>query len=206
MARPQVLSLWVILLLLAEHKDEHKFIWNGSEQTIKRGQLLTGRKRLSQISGLSEQQARSALATLKATNRITIKGYSKFSIITINKYDEYQLDNQQKRQQITNKQPTDNQQITTSNNDKNEKNEKKGGAALILLWEEHNEALNKAHPKLKDQIQAQIISAQKQGWEDTQIRGRIISMGGIDIKPWEMFVKKAGGYKKYVPPKTTDPI
>ena len=49
---PYRLSLWVHLILLANHKDK-KFLWNGKPVEVKRGQLITGRKKLSILTGIS---------------------------------------------------------------------------------------------------------------------------------------------------------
>ena len=114
--------LFLYLLLSANHEDNN---WRG--QTIKRGQLITGRKSLSDKTGLSEQNIRTCLDKLKSTNEITIKTTNKNSVITVLNYDLYQnkeTSNQQNNQQLTNNQPTTNQQLTTNKNDNNIKNVK----------------------------------------------------------------------------------
>lgn len=85
--------------------------WRGVE--IKRGQFITGRKKLSVETGLSEQQVRTCLKRLKSTNELTIETTTSYSIITVNNYDEYQflLKNQPTKQQ------SNNQRLTTTNND-----------------------------------------------------------------------------------------
>ena len=125
-SKPNVFVLWVHLLLMANHKPQ-KFVWNKEEITINRGQVLTGRNKLSLITGLTPQNIRTALTTLKSTNRITSKPYSKFSVFTINNYDQYQGDSQQLTNKLANNQPTTNQQLTTYKNDKNDKNDKRKG-------------------------------------------------------------------------------
>ena len=135
-------TLFIHLLLKANFKDKK---WKGYD--IKRGQVLTGRKILSDEIGLSEQQTKTALRKLQATNEITIKATNKFSIITLVNYSLYQdkktdsnqLNNQLKEQQATNNQPandpTSNQQATTTKNDKKEeelKNDKKENKYLDI--------------------------------------------------------------------------
>ena len=115
------MRVFLHLLLKANHKDGN---WQG--KTIKRGQVVTGRKSLSNELKISEQAIRTSLNKLKITNEITIETTNKFSIITIEKYDVYQdnqkENNQQKNQQATNEQPTSNQQLTTNNNNNNNNN------------------------------------------------------------------------------------
>jgi len=124
----QCVHLALHCLLKANHKDK-KIIWNNNEMIVRAGEFITGRKALRKETRLTEQKIRTALLILCNVGFITIKTTNKFSIISICKYNEYQIqetgNNQQSNQQITNKQPTSNQQITTNKNDKNDKNEKK---------------------------------------------------------------------------------
>lgn len=92
---------------------------------IKRGSFVTGRKKLAKELNITEQQVRTSLQHLQVTNEITIKKSNKYSIITVNNYDTYQVINQQDNQQITNNQPTNNQQITTYEEYKEDKKDKK---------------------------------------------------------------------------------
>lgn len=96
--------------------------------TIPVGSLVTGRKSLSVITGLTEQQVRTSLNKLISTNEITIKTTNKFSIISIVNWSKYQGDNQETNQPITNDQPTINQRITTSKESKKERREEVVGA------------------------------------------------------------------------------
>lgn len=73
------------LLLTANHKEKK---WQGI--TILRGQKLTSLEHLSKEVGLSVQQTRTALNKLKSTNEITIKSTNKNTLITIEKYSDYQ--------------------------------------------------------------------------------------------------------------------
>ncbi|NTU67987.1 MAG: hypothetical protein HGB02_03800 [Chlorobiaceae bacterium] len=109
-------SLFIHLLLLANHRETR---WRG--ETIGRGQVLTGRVQLSRELGMSEQEIRTALDKLKATNEITIRATKKYSVITVCNYASYQdkKDRKQPSKQPT-EQPRDNQQATTSNNDNND--------------------------------------------------------------------------------------
>ena len=114
------------LLLTANHKEKQ---WKG--QTILRGQKLTSIEHLADDVGLTIQQTRTALKKLKSTHEITIKTTNKNSLITIEKFNNYQFetdeDNKQNNKQfnnlITNNQQTNNKQITTNKNEKNDNND-----------------------------------------------------------------------------------
>lgn len=80
-----MVHLFIYILLQANFKDGN---WQGSE--VKRGQYITGRKSLSRATGISERTIRTCLQKLEATNEVTIEPTSKWSIITVVKYDKYQ--------------------------------------------------------------------------------------------------------------------
>ena len=109
--------LWLYILLTANHKQKE---WHGV--TIKAGQLLTGRKALSEATGLSEQNIRTSLKKLESTGEITTKSTNKYTLITIVKWAQFQVTGGGANQQLTNNQPTTNQQVTTNKNIKNVRN------------------------------------------------------------------------------------
>ena len=57
---------------------------------IKRGQVATTLSNIEQPNKMTRQEVRTAISNLKSTNAITIKRYSKFLVITIVNYEEYQ--------------------------------------------------------------------------------------------------------------------
>lgn len=119
----KMVHLFIHLLLKANNADGS---WRGTE--IKRGQRLTGRKSLSQETGISEQSIRTCLNNLCSTNEITIKSTSHFSVITLCNYEKYQS-----KQPITQPtkqpsiQPTVNQPLTNGQPTLNHKQEESEG-------------------------------------------------------------------------------
>ena len=73
------------LLLTANHKEKQ---WQGI--TIKRGQKLTSIQHLAEETNLSVKQIRTVLNKLKSTNEITTKSTNRNTLITIEKYSNYQ--------------------------------------------------------------------------------------------------------------------
>ncbi|MCI8654557.1 MAG: hypothetical protein HFJ48_01600 [Clostridia bacterium] len=116
-----VKTLFIHLLLKANFKDNY---WKDIE--IKRGQVLTSIEHLSQETGLSVQQIRTAINKLKSTGEITIEATSKYSLITVEKYNIYQKNDKKITNKITNNvtinQQTNNKQVTTNNKDNNNNN------------------------------------------------------------------------------------
>ena len=68
---------------------------------------------------------------------LNIKTYSKFSIVTVSNWTEYQQD----EQQVNNRRTTDEQQVNTDKNVKNDKNEKKVYGEFVRLTEEEHQKL-----------------------------------------------------------------
>lgn len=99
-------TLFFHLLLTANHAPAK---WRG--HTIERGQLITSLKHLSEETTLSVQQVRTSLNKLKSTSEITIKSTNKNTLITIEKYNVYQVndledntqDNTRSNKRATNK-------------------------------------------------------------------------------------------------------
>ena len=105
---PNTKILFIHCLLKANWK---KGYWHGLE--IQPGQFVTSLPKLSKETGLSMRQARTALEHLKATCEVTDKTFSKFRIITVLKWDEYQgSDTQNADKRQTNDTQNDRQTTT----------------------------------------------------------------------------------------------
>ena len=87
-SNPNYAWLWIVLLLLANHKDV-RMIWNRKEITIKRGQFITSRKKLGVFSGLHTSSVERALETFKNLGQIEQQTNNRFRLITVLKYDDY---------------------------------------------------------------------------------------------------------------------
>jgi len=122
---PNVLSLFVICILKANHKPQK---WRGIDIGI--GEFVSSYEKLSIESGLTVQQVRTAVNKLKKTGDLTSKATNKYTLFKVVKYEKQEenkevVTNKQQtnNKQITNKQQTNNKQITTNKNEKNYKNE-----------------------------------------------------------------------------------
>lgn len=91
------LHLFIDLLLDANYEDNKVGF-----EIIKRGQCLTSLKRMHERTGLTIKQIRTALDKLEKSGEIGKQTTSRNSIITINKYNDYQ----EKGKQTANKRQT----------------------------------------------------------------------------------------------------
>jgi len=115
---PNHVAVFIHLILDAQFSESK---YRGKD--VKVGQIITGRRRISTQTGVSEQSVRTILNDLKATHELTIKNMAKYSIITITNWDDYQQSTSISTSESTINQPSTNQQLTTYKNVKNVKNE-----------------------------------------------------------------------------------
>ena len=115
-----VVKLYIYLLLNAAFKTTE---WKG--ETIEKGQLITGRKKLSKALGISESMVTRILKKLEATEDISLKSNNKYTVITLLKWGKMQGDDYFfANKRTTNEQQTNNNrtQYKNVNNLKNVKN------------------------------------------------------------------------------------
>ena len=177
------------LVMNANYKDS-KYMGH----VIKRGEIVTGRLKLSQQTGLSIQTVRTCINRLKSTNELTTRTTNQFTVITICNYDTYNSDNhvtnqeinQVSNQQLTINQPTTNHQLTTSKEIKKEKKEKKvknikhkyGEYSHVLLTDKE---LGKLKADLGEQKALDMIKELDEGIE---LKGYKYSNCYLAIKKW----------------------
>jgi len=133
------------------------------------GSVVTGRKKLSTDTGLSEQNVRTSLKKLKSTNEITIETTKDFSIISVVNWVSYQEANQQDNQQLTSNQPAANQQLTTIQEGKEYKERKKEESVVVLRERETGNSKTLLE-EITDLLEIDV--SRNQSWF---IRGDIIS-------------------------------
>lgn len=120
--KPEMVQVFVYLLLKANHDAKE---WHG--MTIERGQIVTSVAKIAQETRLSTQTVRTCINRLKSTNEITSEATSKYTLITISKYDTYQdgeddankVTNKVDNNQVTIEQQTTNKELTTNKNEEN---------------------------------------------------------------------------------------
>jgi len=172
--------LFIHLILRSNHED-------GSYEnvTISKGQLITGRKRLSEETGLSDREVRTALRKLEDTQEIIIKTTSKFSIITICKWDDYQGKDFIKDQPSTNERPTSDQHSTTNKNKKNEKNDENTIPPPFELVKKYCNERNKGIDPI-----AFMNHYETNGWRYGKGAGKPIKDWKAAVRTWEDHRKK----------------
>ncbi len=122
------LKLWIYLLLRANHKPD-KIMWNDGVIDITGGQFVTGRKKIAEDTGLKETTIEDILNYLEKQHQIRQQKNTKFRVITLLKWDEYQNPDTKS----DNKATTKRQQSDTNKKGNKVKNDKN----FILFWDKY---------------------------------------------------------------------
>ena len=118
--KSQYFHLWVHLLMLANHTQK-EFMWNGNIILIKEGQMITGRKQLSDDTGIPESTIEDILKFLESQHQIQQQKTTKYRLITIVNWIKHQNPDSKSNNRAT----TEQQQADTNKNVIMNKNEKK---------------------------------------------------------------------------------
>lgn len=109
------IAVWTYLLLNATHK-EHQAIFSGEKITLMPGQLITGRKAISEKFNIHESKVQRILKSFEIEQQIEQQTSNRNRLITILSWDEYQCIEQQVEQPVNNKRTTDEQPVNTNKN------------------------------------------------------------------------------------------
>jgi predicted transcriptional regulator len=140
----EFIHLWIHLILCANHCNGEYL--NGYEIIkLKKGQFVTGRKKLSQETGISESKIERILKVFESEQQIEQQTNSRSRLISILSWDKYQ----ETEQQTNNKRTANEQQVNTNNNDNNYKNENNNVFSFNEFWEVYPNKTAKAKCKPK---------------------------------------------------------
>lgn len=115
-----LVQVLIYCLLRANHREK-KMLWNGQEIILKPGQFITGRSQANADLGLKSVMFDRKLKVLQNMGFLNREVNNRFSIITINNWEEYQGRQDKMNSLMNNKRTTEEQQMNTNKNDKNEK-------------------------------------------------------------------------------------
>lgn len=118
--KPNIGWLWIHLLLKANHKPK-EFMWNNKIVILKEGQMITGRNKLAKETGINRSSIDRILKFLENEHQIEQQMTTKFRLITVLNWKEYQENEQQCEPQVSHKRATS-EHKQECKNDKNEKN------------------------------------------------------------------------------------
>ena len=127
MEDPDYLAVWINLLLRAGYSESY-YMFNGKKLTLAPGEFITGRKKLSKTTGVSESKIYRILRYYESEQQILVKSNNRFSRITIVNWIEYQsigtTELEDNEQQMNNQRTTSEQPVNTIKKYKKVKKEK----------------------------------------------------------------------------------
>lgn len=113
-------SVWCYLMLNATHA-EYDVEFKNERITLKSGQLITGRKSISEKFNISDSKVQRILKKLEIEQQIEQQTSTKNRLISIVNWDQYQKSEQQEEQPVNNERTTSEQQVNTNKNVKKDK-------------------------------------------------------------------------------------
>lgn len=101
----KALKVWIWCLIKATHVERIQLVGQ-QEVQLKKGQFIFGRKKASQELQMSESMVYRYMKVLEKLQMLNIKPNNKFSIVSIEKWEEYQIEELKTNNKIDNKRTT----------------------------------------------------------------------------------------------------
>ena len=145
--------LLVHLLLSVNYEDKK---WKGVD--IPKGSMVLSWDTLAKDVGLTPMQCRTAIGKLESSGEVTRKVTNKYQLVTLIKWDKFQISNVCVTNNLTDEQQTNNRQITTTKEYKEIKNNNISNESQILLLYDTflKEIENGSHQIVLERIKMQL--------------------------------------------------
>lgn len=124
-------AVWIYLLLEASH-DQYDKLFGGNRITINPGQLITGRKIISQKLDINQSKVQRILKRFESEQQIEQQTSNVSRLISIINWSEYQKSEQRIEQQVNNERTTSEQRVNTLQEYKELKNVKNNNIYGVL--------------------------------------------------------------------------
>lgn len=114
------LAVWIYLLTHASH-EKYRTLFGGKVVYLRPGQLITGRNKLADETGVDAHKCDRILNFFKSEQQINRIGKPYGSLISIVNWNKYQIEKTNNEQQMSNNRATSEQQVSTKQEDKEDK-------------------------------------------------------------------------------------
>jgi len=142
------LAVWMYILLHATHK-EYPVVFAGEKISLQPGQLITGRKSISDKFNISESKVQRILKTFEIEHQIEQQSSNKNRLVTVLSWVDYQSIEQQDELPVNNKRTTTEQQVNTNKNvNKGNKVKKVKEEVIKTLYGDHVLLTDEQYKKL----------------------------------------------------------
>lgn len=127
----KALKIWIWCLLKATHKEREQLVGQQIVK-LKKGDFVFGRKQASEELKMTESTIYKYIKLLEKLQMISIKSNNKFSVVSIEKWEDYQIE----ELKSNNKVATEEQQSNTNKNVKN---------IYLYLFNKYKAEIEKCH-------------------------------------------------------------
>lgn len=97
----KALKIWIWCLLKATHQERIQLVGQ-QEVNLEKGQFVFGRKKASEELSMNESTIYKYIKLLEKLQMISIESNNKFSVVSIEKWEDYQVEDIEKEQQSNN--------------------------------------------------------------------------------------------------------
>ena len=94
------LKIWIWCLLKATHIDRNQLVGQQIVE-LKKGQFVFGRKKASEELKMTESVIYKYIKLLKKLEMISMESNNKFSVVTVKKWEDYQLEDLKSNNKVT---------------------------------------------------------------------------------------------------------
>ena len=96
----KALKIWVWCLLKATHTDRNQLVGQQIVE-LKKGQFIFGRKKASEELKMTESIIYKYIKLLEKLEMISMESNNKFSVVTVEKWENYQLEDLKSNNKVT---------------------------------------------------------------------------------------------------------
>lgn len=170
----KALKIWIWCLLKATHTDRQQLV---GQQIVdlKKGDFVFGRNKASEELKMNESTIYKYIKLLEKLQMISIKSNNKFSVVSIGKWEEYQIDDLKNNNKVTTKeqQSNTNKNVNNVNNIYTSSNDEEMKKHFALTWD--------IYPNKKGRAKAEEYFLQ---W----VKGRKINRTTIKLTDKQMYL------------------
>lgn len=170
----KALKIWIWCLLKATHTDRQQLV---GQQIVdlKKGDFVFGRNKASEELKMNESTIYKYIKLLEKLQMISIKSNNKFSVVSIEKWEEYQIDDLKNNNKVTTKeqQSNTNKNVKNVNNIYTSSNDEEMKKHFALTWD--------IYPNKKGRAKAEEYFLQ---W----VKGRKINRTTIKLTDKQMYL------------------
>jgi len=150
----EAVHLWIHLLIIANRSEKDVLI-GLQKVNVKPGQMITSRKSIAEKTGISESKIERLLKIFERNGQIEQQANSKFRVITVVKWLEYQESEQQANSKRTAKSPPDSKEKIAGSQEslfpeidvRKKKKESYGEKRMVSLTEDEHKKLSEKFGK-----------------------------------------------------------